>query len=312
MISGHILLTIAGVNLASIEKERRNVVVKNFCDMRDKAFGEWKDKFYADYGKNNIVELYSHCCERPSYWEGVDTKVIQLLQQTFSNFPIHVNVEYFCNQPEPRTEGGFDYQGHPVINYVYDCSSLENWHNVWNRNHTDLIEWESEIFPFKSKIIEIMKKELECISGDSINYNPSERKDLLRMQNHDYKSDNDVVNCFHNLIIKHKSASGEGIAYVKIMGEEICNCNGYHREQELERLEEKEGGNNHAERIYSIKKKNGEFIFLCIDKQHGMLEWCDDKGNHQGEVRFDGSPNKPAKPDHGLKYVAEWKRLYNR
>lgn len=172
--------------------------------------------------------------------------------------------------------------------------------------------WENEIFPYKSQNINIMKAELKKITENSANYSPLERKDIFRVQNNNYKDDNDVVNCFHNLIVKHKSASSERIAYVKIMGEKICKCNGYHREQELERLEEKEDGNNHAERIYSIKKKNGEFIFLCIDKQHGMLELCDDKGDHQGEVRFDGSLNKTAKPDHGLKCVAEWKRLNNR
>ena len=313
MISGHILLTNAGMELACIEKEQRNEVVKNFCEMRDKAFGEWKDKFYADYGENDIVGLYSHCCERPSYWEGIDTKVIQLLQQTFSNFPIHVNVELFCTKPEPRTEGGFDYQGHPIINYVYDCSSLENWHNAWNRNHTDLIEWESEIFPFKSLIVKRMKRELSGISESFADYDLEERMLLSRFQS-DELTDDEIVTAFHNLIVKHKN-NEERAAYAEDIGEKICIENGYKRELDLERLEkEKDYGNKKVVKIFSIRRNNA-YIFLSIDIKHGMLEWCGDDGSHKGERRFDGSPNgdpnTTIESDHGLKCVAEWKRLHN-
>lgn len=294
MISGHILLTNVGMDLASIEKERRNVVVKSFCDMRDKAVCDWKDKFYADYENGpNIKDLYLHYYDNPSYWDGINTKVMQLLQQTFSNYPKSIDIKQFCDKPEPRAEGGFKYQGCPASGYVYDCETHAAWHEEWNRTHTDCVEWESDIFPFKSKNISLMKTELD-------------------EWDEKFDHNDDVVNRFHEVIDKGKD-TGEKIAYVKEFGEKICKCNGYHREQELERLEERKG-NNRAERIYSIKKKNGEIIFLCIDKRHGMLEWCDDKGDHQGELRFDGSKNgnKTKEPDHGLRCVAEWKRLYDR
>lgn len=312
MISGHILLTNVGMDLACIEKARRNVVVKNFCDMRDKAVCNWKDKFYADYEHcPNIKDLYLHYYDNPSYWDGINSNEIQLLQQTFSNYPIAINVIEFCTKPEPRTEGGFDYQGHPVIDYVYDCSSLENWHNVWNRNHTDLIEWESAIFPFKSLIVKRMKQELSDVSESFADYDLEERKLLSRFQS-DELTDDEIVTAFHNLIVKHKN-NEERAAYAEDIGEKICIENGYKRELDLERLE-KDHGNKKVVKIFSIKRNNA-YIFLSIDIKHGMLEWCDDDGSHKGERRFDGSPNgdpnTTIESDHGLKCVAEWKRLRN-
>ena len=312
MISGHILLTNAGMDLACIEKEQRNVVVKNFCDMRDKAICDWKDKFYADYSQgSNIVDLYSHYYEMPSYWDGINPNVLQLLQQTFSNWPIPIDVKQFCDKPEPRADGGFDYQGHPVSGYVYDRSSLENWHNAWNRNHTDLIEWESEIFPFKSLIVKRMKQELSGISESFADYDLEEKKLLSRFQS-DELTDDEVVTAFHNLIVKHKN-NKERAAYAEDIGEKICIENGYKRELDLEKLE-KDHGNKKVVKIFSIKR-NDAYIFLSVDIKHGMFEWCGDDGSHKGERRFDGSPNgdpnTTTECDHGLKCVAEWKGLHS-
>ena len=58
-------------------------------------------------------------------------------------------------------------------------------------------------------------------------------------------------------------------------------------------------------------KKDGKYIFLSVDKQHGMFELCDDKGNHVEEIRFNGSRNTGKDLSHSLQCVAEWKRNYN-
>lgn len=293
MISGNILLTAAGMNLTGADDKS----IKNFCDMREKAFQFWKDQFYT-----NDINLYSklYLPELP----GISNHVKECLQNSFLNFPKTINSMQFAQKPEPRTEGGFEYSGHPTTGYVYDCNTLKKWHTDWNRLHTDCVEWEDEIFPFKSAIIEIMKEELCRISLESAGFDSGERKLLLRFQRNQL-NDDEIVTAFHNLIVKHKGEE-ERIAYVCEIGGEICEENGYQREQRLENLEQYHG-NCHVKRVYSIKNKSGKYIFLSIDKRHGMFEWCADDGSHLGERRLDGSHNSNAEADHSLKCVAEWK-----
>ena len=98
---------------------------------------------------------------------------------------------------------------------------------------------------------------------------------------------------------------------VKQLSERLdCEANLYQREVELEKLEA-DHGNKLAERIYSLKIGH-KYQFLSIDKQHGMLELCDDKGDHQMEIRFDGTKNKDREVDHSLKCVKEWKKKHNK
>ena len=39
-----------------------------------------------------------------------------------------------------------------------------------------------------------------------------------------------------------------------------------------------------------------------------MLELCNDKGEHQMEIRFDGTKNKDGDAKHSLLCVTEWKK----
>lgn len=294
------------MDLARIDINCRNDAVLKFCNMRTKAV---TDCFYMN-NPCGFEKLYLHLYDNPIFWEGISNNTLQLLQQNLYKSPQKIEFHLFCQKPEPRTKGGFEYSGHPTTGYVYDCNTLKKWHTDWNRLHTDCVEWEDEIFPFKSAIIEIMKEELCRISLESADFDSGERKLLLRFQRNQL-NDDEIVTAFHNLIVKHKGEE-ERIAYVCEIGGEICKENGYLREQELENLEQ-DHGNSYVERVYSIKNKSGKYIFLSIDKRHGMFEWCDDNGAHLGERRFDGSHNtmendRQGKEKHSLKCVAEWKR----
>lgn len=266
--------------------------------MRDSAQEVWKDRFFTN-DINWCLNLYSQDLN------GISNKLKERLQNSFFNYPSLIDVSQFSQKSEPRSKGGFEYLGQPE-NYVYDCPSLKAWHSDWNRNHTDLVEWEDEIFPFKSVVIEIMREELRKITLDSSNFNSEERNLLLQFQQNRLNS-HDIAIVFHELVVKHK-VSEELIAYACEIGGKICEENGFHRENELEKLEKRK--RDSIVRIYSIKDKNGKYIFLSIDKRHGMFEWCGDDGTHKGERKFDGSYNSDAEPkDHSLNCVAEWKRL---
>ncbi len=298
------------MDLMGVVENNRDNVVQNFCNMRDEASSNWNDKFFIDseFFYTDANSLFKHLHDFSDYWKGVSNNVLQNLQQNiFRCLPIDAG-RLRSDTEKPNVCGGFEYVGHPENEYVYDCNTLEIWHNDWNRKHTDIAEWEDEIFPFRSRIVDILKVELGKITENYANYKITEKKELFRVQNNGLKDEHDVVVCFYNLVIKHKSEN-ERIAYVKEIAEKICEANGYYRERMLEKLEF-DHGNDYAERIYCIKNKSGKYIFLSVDKKHGMLEWCGDDGEHLGELRFDGSSNTGAEPtSHSLKCVAEWKML---
>jgi len=58
--------------------------------------------------------------------------------------------------------------------------------------------------------------------------------------------------------------------------------------------------------IYSIMNKDSKLQFISIDFAHGMFEFHDENGEHQGEYRFDGSYNSPKQPDHSFKCMKQW------
>lgn len=303
MRSGNILLTKESMDMRRINESNRNYVVQSFCEMRDDALTYWKDKFYTD-----DADLYLQLYGAPSNISGVSPNVLQLLQQNFTNWPQNIERDQFDLKQEPRANAGFKPIETSMDEIIYDSSSLESWHVVWNQNHTELVEWEDEIFPFKSYILKIMIRELKAISENSGNYSLDEQKQIRDVRNKsDSMNEHEIVTNFHDLVVRHKDKNGELKAYAETICAEICEKNGYRREHELERLE-RQRGNFHAERIYSILH-NGKFIFLSIDTNHGMLEWCDDDGTHKGERRFDGSYNSMAEKDHGLRCVAEWKKI---
>lgn len=55
--------------------------------------------------------------------------------------------------------------------------------------------------------------------------------------------------------------------------------------------------------IYSLVGSEGKKQYISVDHKHGMFEYYNDKGIHQGEFRFDGTLNKKAKKTHDLKSI---------
>lgn len=290
MKSGNIFIDKEGTEISRIGTDDRNRVLREYYVMRDQADAN-DDRFFfinAKEWEDFFSNLWSP--ENP-YWKGVDMNFITSLQNGSYPQKMIDDISEFDKLPEPRSHGGYGYDDHPSTGYVCNTGTWDEWHHRWNLARlTSPEELYNGVWPRFDKTTAILKAELEA-AGENAPAGASE-----------------TVNAFHEHI-KHLDER-ERISLSKRIGAEICEANYYHREEELEKLE-KDYGNNHAELIYSIKI-GPKYQFLSIDKQHGMMELCDDKGDHQMEIRLDGTKNKDKEPDHSLRCVMEWKQKYHK
>lgn len=295
-IGGNVLMGEKG-SFAHVKPQDAQHAICGFASMVQTA-DYCKDSLY--YEGEEWADFYARGYEaKEEFWKkaGQIAYTILFMQSN----PIFINnLDEYNAKPEPKVSGGFEYEGCPN-NYVYDKDSIETWHDNWLFNHPERIDWDEfrhSIWPRFDRTLAILREELE-----------KNKEKLEKEKIAIPKTDDALVNVFHDYVMNHKSEV-ERISYAKDIGGKICNANYYHRETELEQLE-RNHGNNHAEVIYSIKK-DGQYIFLSVDKQHGMFELCDDKGDHVEEIRFDGSRNTGKDASHRLQCVAEWKRNYNK
>lgn len=293
MKNGNIFIDKEGTDIGKIDINIRNQVLRNHIDMRNRAFNN-RDKLFFVNGKE-WEDFYANLWSpNNQYWKNVDMTIITYFQNEFCHPKMINNITEFDVLQGPKTHGGFEYMGHPLVDYVHNTVTWEDWHYKWNLEHPDEPEAEAlynGIWPCFGRVIAIIHSELDKAKIE-VPTNP-----------------NEISNVFHEQIMKHMDERIR-ISEVKRIGAVICEANYYHREEELERLEAAQGNNN-AERIYGIKIGN-KYQFLSIDKQHGMLELCDDSGMHLKEIRFDGTKNKDGDASHSLRCVGQWKRRYKK
>ena len=96
------------------------------------------------------------------------------------------------------------------------------------------------------------------------------------------------------------------MGYASKIGGEICRCNYYTYEAELSDMERQFAKS--IREIYSIVNKGGLEQFISIDFGHGMFEFHDKNGEHQGEFRFNGTLNSGVEADHRLKSLEQWRK----
>ncbi len=297
MTKGNIFIDGKGIDVSKIDVGQRNQVLSDFFEMNCCAESNGDDFFRINEQEWDV--FYNTLYTEP-YWEGVSANLVNGLQNDFRQPKLLVAKADFCQKPDPKTNGGLKYQGHPATNYIFDIKTWRKWHYDWLYCHPEYIVWgKNVLWPRLDLVICMLKEEL--------------KKHNISIP----KNDIDVGNAFHEEIMKHYNNNRIRSRAQEIV-EQLCKTNYYHREKELERLE-KTKGNKCAEVIFSIKKYgestgNGKYQFISIDKQHGMLELCDDNGKHLGEYRFNGTPNgrNTQETDHSLMCVNEWKRKYNK
>lgn len=319
MVKGNIFIDKEGINVRNIIVVDRNSVISDYILMREKSLENGDSFFYVN--AQEWEEFYVNVWdENNPYWEGVEQRYIGMLQNdSFHHQTMIDDITEFDSEMEPKTHGGFGYNGHPIVEYIYNFETWKNWRDKWCLEHPEFIDWDNSngIFPFYIETIKILADELKNLK-ESVERGSNElgltHKDRMYMMSIDIDDmdSKTIVDDFYRLIMKHKAQDGERISYAKEIGTKICKLNYYHHELMLEKME-REKGNYKAEVIFSIRKKD-KYQFISVDIQHGMFEVCDDMGNHKGEFRFDGSPNgeNTIEPDHGLHCVEEWKRIQNR
>lgn len=291
MSKGNIFIDGQGIDVSKIDVGQRNQVLNDFFEMNCCAESNGDDFFRVNEQEWDV--FYNTLYTEP-YWEGVSANLVNGLQNDFRQPKLLAAKADFCQKPDPKTHGGLDYYGHPSTNYIFDVKTWRKWHYDWLYCHPECIVWgKNVLWPRLVLVINILKEEL--------------KKHNISIP----KKDIDVANAFYEGIMKHLNER-ELYSYATAIGSKLCVFNYYHRETELEKLEE-HNGNVKAKTIFSIKKNN-KYQFLSIDIQHGMLELCDDNGNHLGEYRFDGTPNgqHTQESDHSLMCVNEWKRIYKK
>lgn len=291
MSKGNIFIDGKDIDVSKIDVGQRNQVLSDFFEMSCCAESNGDDFYRVNEQEWDV--FYNTLYTEP-YWEGVSANIINGLQNNFRQ-PVLLGIKKdFCQKPDPKTNGGLEYNGHPSTNYIFDIKTWRKWHYDWLCCHPECIVWgKNVLWPRLDLVICILKEEL--------------KKHNLSIP----KKDIDVGNAFYEGIMKHLNER-DLYSYATDIGSKICGFNYYHRETELEKLEQ-HNGNVKAKTIFSIKKNN-KYQFLSIDTQHGMLELCDDNGNHLGEYRFDGTPNgqNTQETDHSLMCVNEWKRIYKK
>ena len=317
MVKGNIFLDECGLEIQNVKDSEKRTAVLNFCEMMEEAYTEGDIFHYIYNGSCNIFSILytpdNPCCKL------IGQKEFQRLQNVFGNWPHSIrSLEEFNEKSDPKTHGGYKYEKCPSSDYIYDKSTIDKWHNQWFKDNPDKIDWTNTngIMPHRDIIIEILRQELIDLqshipsNGNNNLGLPHEKFHILKDKNWKETDDDEIVSKHNDIIIRHK---GEELrAYSEKIGELICSENYFHCETELSDLE-KDHGNKKVSRIYSIKK-DGKYQFISIDTAHGKFELCDDGGTHQGEIRFDGSPNGNNTQDssHSLQCVAEWKKKYNK
>lgn len=300
-IKGHLLVTEASLETISIDKAERDRCVLDFFYMKERAERE-HDRFYAleslythnfSYGLfyPNFANLTWEDFHNCRSFEGISQTTHQLLTGFCQNlgFKSIGSRADFNRLNEPRTESGF--RNNTQIDLVHDIASWENWHNEWYRGHQDRIDWSlanNDWMPRPDRIIKILREEL---------YSNLDVKIV------DSITDVDVPLAFHDKVVR---TQGDRIhAYANSIGTAICSANYYKEEPELSSMEQR--ACESFRKIFSIINQYGKQQFISIDFAHGMFEFLDENGTHQGEYHFDGTFNSPADSSHSLRCISQWR-----
>lgn len=313
---GNLLLTEKGLEIAHIPETEREDAVVEFYAMKSEA-ERHHDCFYVlssvydhvfSYGVfyPNFLNMTWDKFQSCQSFRGIGQRVFDLMHGFCQNPNVEtLNDEAtFEGKDEPRAHTGYSNpQACPV--FVGDINAWEQWHREWYTAHPTEIDWsvaKNDWLPRQNLILEILKRELLAKFIEDVHQPEEARLKLSKI------TDNDIANEFYEQVMKHKGSQLE--AYASIIGGEICRCNYYSFEQKLSSLEQKKVDS--LREIYSIVNKDGHLQFISIDFGHGMFEFHNENGVHQGEFRFNGTPNKNAAKDHDFKCMDQWHKQTGR
>lgn len=313
---GNLLLTVEGMETSHIPEADRERAVVEFYNMKAAAERRY-DRFYAleavfgytfSYGTfyPNFYNMTWNEFQACPSLKGIGQRAFELMQGFCQNPNVATLIDEaaFDRKDEPRALTGYSNpQAYPV--FVGDRMAWEMWHRKWYAEHPSDIDWEAtynDWLPRLDLVLEILRRELRAKFREEGLAQAEIELYLSRIEN------KDVANVFHDEVMRFKGGQLE--AYASKIGGEICLRNYYTYEAELSVLERQYAKS--LREIYSIVNKAGDIQFISIDFGHGMFEFHDKDGKHQGEYRFDGSFNSVAEDNHSLKCIELWRRRTGR
>lgn len=286
---GNIKMVPEGMDTYNIDEKERDNAVRCFFIMKNTAEKE-KDTFYAhksfydhtfSYGNffsDFIYQSWENIQKIPSL-KGIEESTIEYILSSSQNFPKEISDTDFCLLEDPKATAGFKQPTRPSSEFIFDKDSWQKWNREWFTNNQENIDWShatNMLFPKPAIIEEIIREE------------------LLK---HKIDPKEDIIHQFHDKVMKHKGK--ELIAYATLIGTQICKSNFYVYEEELSKKEQKACSS--LRKIFSIVNSKKKKQYISIDFAHGMFEFLDEHGNHQGEYRFDGSFNSHPEKDHSFR-----------
>lgn len=314
-VKGSLLLTAEGMEIAHVAASGQDEAVNAFFVMKAEAERR-HDRFYS------LPDLYTHQFSYGDFYTGFMyrawpdfhadailshiTQATHQLIQSFSQCPKLGSVTSeadFATKEYPHAHSGFcNVQG--FSDFVQSEDDWEEWHRCWYAGHQTEVDWSetgNDWLPRQDLILDILRREIK--RKYLADYDNEEAERLFNQI-----TDADMVHVFHREVMGHKGDGKEG--YASAIGGEICRCNYYIYEAELSDMERQYAKS--MREIYSIINKEGKLQFISIDFGHGMFEFHDENGEHQGEFRFDGSPNSGIETDHRLKSIEQWRKQTGR
>lgn len=313
---GNLLLTEDGLEIAHIPEADRERAVVEFYSMKSEAERSY-DRFYV------LTSVYNHVFSYGDFYQnfynmswdefqkhqslkGISQRAFDLMQGFCQNPNASTlrDEVTFAGIDEPRAHTGYsNHKPFPV--FVGNRTAWELWHREWYTAHPTDIDWSEAIndwLPRQDMVLEILKRELLLKFIEAGSEVEVAKRKLASI------AEENIVHEFHRQVMAHKGDALE--AYASKIGGEICRCNYYTLEKELSSLEHQKADS--LREIYSIVNRNDKRQFISIDFGHGMFEFHNEKGEHLGEFRFDGSYNSPIEIDHSFKCMEQWHKQTGR
>lgn len=291
-------LVCGSMELGKVEQKKRDSLLKEFCELYtflNQRIGASKradicrqpNFLEQTYSFGSIPELLTHNYGEVTKIEsmkGVSQIVWQLftgIGMQYPTFGYQISNEDWSACDRFKTDGGLQNTDEsPKV-----VASKNQWHEnrcEFYRNNQDKIDWsecEDEWLPNMEFSNELLQAEVE----------------KLPTAERDGKS---LTEAFHKGVMgRNGNIRADAVSY----GSKICEANFYKPEPELSKKEKKSAGALRV--IFSIVNSVGKKQYISLDMAHGMFEFHDEKGVHQGEFRYTGERTSVAETSHNLKSI---------
>lgn len=307
--------TVEEMDLQRVNAVQRDAEMRNLFDLLDEFYIHGvKPKCQEGMGSHKYAFGY---WTEFSYGKFEDIKIWNISNQTYQRMAptlmSHPGIFRELKDENWSKIGGFKNDcGFSSLNRgLHFSGDVDTWHHnrelYFQTNQKD-IDWSNrnDFLPNKHRSDNLLQKRIDKFVENLVEEEAQKNQWTEEEYRNNYsnrckeikdKLDKNVGVSFHENVMNDNDGSLKAIA--EEIGTQICKTNFYVYEEKLTKDERKASGS--SRKIFSLINKKGEKQYISIDFAHGMFEFLNHKGDHLGEFRFNGMPNKPANPSHSLK-----------